>query len=357
MILTVVAKLSQLLALVWMSAVPAPAGMVESGGWSCNVEGATEDSPGVSVERVAWLMGTEMRAVACADSRWAGLLALEAAFTEVRHVESRLSTWLEDSELSRLNSTPPGQWADISRSTLDLLEEVRDWAKATDGAFDPAVGALLDAWDMRGRGKVPEATELDRALEVTGIEHVELDPSNGRARRLRAVRFDAGAFGKGAGLRAAANSLAASGVRSAVLEFGGQIEIVSSARDNARWTVDVADPVNRDETAVRLHVGRASSIATTGASERFVEVDGQKLGHVIDPRDGHPVPAWGSATVVAADAVTADVLSTALFVMGAETAENWSRDLDVGVLLLSGSGAERVVYRNEALRMMETSEW
>lgn len=333
----------------------APVRIVEPGGWSCNVAGGYSDSPGVSVSRIVWLMGTELKAVACAESRTAGMLALEAAFAEVRQVERRLSTWMEDSELSRLNSADPGQWVDISRITLELLAEVRDWTLSTHGAFDPGVGALLDAWDMRGEGRVPEATELDRALEVTGIEHVEIDLRSGRARRLRAVRLDAGAFGKGAGLRAAAEALLDNGVWFAVLEFGGQIEIVSPAGRDVHWTIDVADPVHRDETAARLQVGRVS-VATTGSSERFIEVDGRKLGHVIDPRDGHPVPAWGSVTVVAADPVTADVLSTALFVMGPEVAEEWSRNLEVGVLLLIGTGTELIEVRNEALKILETSD-
>ncbi len=354
MILTAAVRLSLLAAIIWAGAAPGPVGMVESGGWSCNVEPAEADSTHVSVLRVAWLMGTEMRAVACAESRSVGMEALESAFAAVRRVERRLSTWIEDSELSRLNSAPLGEWVELSRATLNLLAEVGDWVERTNGAFDPAVGALLDAWDMRGEGRVPAAAELARALVDTGIRHIELDRENGRARRLRDVRLDAGAFGKGAGLRAAAAALAASRVRSAVLEFGGQIEIVSTAGPDVRWRIDVADPVRRGETAVQLRIGRAS-VATTGASERFVEVDGRKFGHVIDPRTGQPIPAWGSVTVVARDPVTADVLSTALFVMGPEAAENWSRDLDVGVLLLIGAGTELTIIRNEALRTMETN--
>jgi len=355
MIFTTVAKLSPILAVVWMPILTVPAGMVESEGLSCNVEGASANLPGVTVARSAWLMGTELRAVVCAESRRAGMLALEATFAEVRQVESQLSTWLEDSELSRLNSASRGQWVDVSPTTLDLLAEVRDWTQATDGAFDPTAGALLDAWDMRGEGRVPEAADLDRALEVTGIRYIELDPDNGRARRLRAVRLDAGAFGKGAGLRAARRILESLGVRFAVLEFGGQIELVSLASRDLTWTIAVADPFHREQAAEQLHVGPATSVATTGSSERFVLVDGRKFGHVIDPRDGSPVPAWGSVTVVAADPVTADVLSTALFVMGPEAAENWSRQLDVGVLLLAGSGAHRTVFRNETLRKMEST--
>ncbi len=355
MILTVVARLAPILAVMWLPVLPGPPGMVESEGLSCNVEGASAEFPGVSVARSAWLMGTEMRAVVCAESRAAGMLALEAVFAGVRQVERQLSTWLEDSELSRLNSASPGQWVEVSLATLDLLAEVRDWTQSTDGAFDPTAGVLLDVWDMRGDGRVPGSMELDRALEVTGIKYIELDPENGRARRLRAVRLDAGAFGKGAGLRAAARILTASGVHSAVLDFGGQIEFLSLANPQVVWTIGVADPVHREQTAERLHVGPASSVATTGSSERFVVIDGQEFGHVIDPRDGHPVPAWGSVTVVAADPVTADVLSTALFVMGPEAAELWSRDLDVGVLILSGSGAQRTVFRNNTLRTMESN--
>ena len=352
MIFTAAASFCSILAIFWLPASPTPVRMVERDGWSCNVEGTLQDSSVVSVARFSWLMGTELRAVVCADSRADGVAALEDAFAEIRQVESRLSTWIEDSELSRLNSVPPGNWVELSGSTLGLLEEVRDWTLRTDGAFDPAVGVLIDAWDMRGTGREPTAQDLVQALESTGSRYLEIDATRSRVRRLRAVRIDAGAFGKGAGLRAAAEALRASRARSAVLEFGGQIEIVSSAPNGARWTIEVADPVHRDRTVTRLRIGRAS-VATTGSSERFIEVDGHQLGHVIDPRNGHPIPAWGSVTVVAEDPVTADILSTALFVMGPEAAIDWSQDLDIGVLLLIDSGSEITMFRNDALIEME----
>ncbi|MFQ5530016.1 MAG: FAD:protein FMN transferase [Gemmatimonadota bacterium] len=347
------ARLYPLAALVLTAAPQVPAGMVESGRWSCNVDGTSRGVLPVSVERVTWLMGTEMRAVACAESRQSGVAALESAFRAIREVEKRLSTWIPDSELSRLNTTTPGRWVDLSPATTSLLAEMREWSVRTRAAFDPGVGTLLDAWDIRGTGRVPTDTGLARALAAAGIRHVQIDPEDGCARRLRDIRLDAGAFGKGAGLRAAVAELrSAEGLHSAVLNFGGQIEIVAESGGRRTWMIEVADPARRSETAEKIRVG-PGSVATTGASERFIEVDGRRFGHVIDPRSGRPVPAWGSVTVVASDPVTADVLSTALFVMGPEAAREWSRDLDVGVLLQIGVGEERNTLRNEALRSLE----
>ena len=301
-------------------------------------------------------MGTEMRAVACAESRESGVAALEAAFAAIREVENRLSTWIEASELSRLNAAPPRQWVELSGPTARLLVEMRAWSARTHGAFDPAVGMLLNAWDVRGAGRVPADAELARALDATGIRFVEIDSDNPRARRLRGVLLDAGAFGKGAGLRAAeAALLQVAGLHSAVLDFGGQIEIVTRSGSAQRWTIEVADAARRQAPLERIRTGPVS-VATTGASERFFEVDGRRFGHVIDPRSGRPVPAWGSVTVVAADPVTADVLSTALFVMGPETAIEWSGKTDVGVLLQIWAGGVHTTFRNQALATWETAE-
>jgi len=347
------ARLCPLAFLAWLAGWQVPARMVEPAEWSCNGDAGPPVPAMVSVERANWLMGTEMRAVACAETRQMGIAALEAAFAAIREVENRLSTWRPDSELSRLNSAAPGHWVELSPTTLALLVEVSEWSVRTRGTFDPAVGALLDAWDVRGAGRVPTDEEIVRALNATGIRHLDIDQERGRVRRLRDIRLDAGAFGKGAGLRAAADALrGAAGLHTAVMDFGGQIEIVAPTGGGATWAIDVADPKRRDKAAARIYVG-PGSVATTGASERFIETDGRRFGHVVDPRSGRPVPAWGSVTVVASDPVTADVLSTALFVVGPEEARHWSRTLEVGVLLQSGAGTDRTTFRNEFLHRLE----
>lgn len=323
-----------------------PSAMVETTDPPCNA---------AVVERTAWLMGTTLRARVCAATRTDGIRAIERAFSRVRHLEERLSSWRDDSELSRLNNASPGRWVPLSAEIAALLAEVRAWVRATDGAFDPAVGAAIDRWELRGTGRRPSKKELAAAGEATGLAAWELIPvgdamGEARARRTAGVRLDAGAFGKGAALRSAATALRSAGLDWALLDFGGQLTIWSRDPDD-RWSIGIADPEHRDRTALRLRVASAS-VATTGASERAVNVDGERLGHVIDPRTAAPVPAWGSVTVVTADPLAADVLSTALFVLGRDAALAWTPGgvaRAPGVLVLESAAGGPAMHRNDRL--------
>jgi thiamine biosynthesis lipoprotein len=100
------------------------------------------------------------------------------------------------------------------------------------------------------------------------------------------------------------------------------------------WTIPVAHPSRRDEPAALLQL-RSGSVSTSSQSERFVTAVGQRVGHVLDPRTGRPVPAWGSVTVITEDPTVADVISTALLVLGPDRGLEWARERkDVAVLFL-----------------------
>lgn len=296
--------------------------------------GAAE-ARGVWVEREAYVMGTTLRARVEAESRESGIAGIEAAFREVRRMEGLLSTWREGTEMARLNAAPAGSWFRASGELFSLLREAQGWWRATGGAFDPAVGPLVTAWDLRGSGRLPAPAELDAAVAESGFDHFELDEFRGAIRRTgEGAWIDTGAFGKGAALRAAKRALVEAGVRSALLDFGGQLLVFGSEEGASGWRIAIADPSRRHEPAAWLVLHDASA-ATSGASERFVTVDGERLGHVLDPRSGRPVAAWGSVTVVAEDPLVADALSTALFVLGPDAGRRWLRAHgDVRALLL-----------------------
>lgn len=289
----------------------------------------------VTVERETYVMGTSLRAAVSAPTKADGVAALEAAFAEIRRLDALLSTWRGDSELSRLNRAEPGMPVSVASPLLALLRETWAWRGPTDGAFDPAIGALIDAWDLQGGGRAPAERELDAALRASGPGTFSIDAESGMITRVVAGAWiDAGAFGKGAALRAARAALREAGVSRGLVDFGGQFLALGPEPGASHWVIHVAHPQERDRPVAELRV-RDVSVATSGASERFVEVEGRRYGHVLDPRTGLPVPAWGSVTVVADDPLIADILSTALFVLGPKAAVTWAAEReDVGVLFL-----------------------
>lgn len=264
----------------------------------------------------------------------------ESVLREVERIDGVLSTWDPDSDLSHANGSLPGISTTLSGELADLLAETMAWTEKTGGAFDPTVGALVDAWDLRGDGRIPETEQIARALEASGPSSIELGGNDTLLRHAPNAWIDAGGFGKGAALRAAGRILheylagPAGPIKARILlDLGGQIWAWSPI--DAPWPVQVADPRARQGGLLSLSI-RNASVATSGTSERWVTVDGARFGHILDPRTGFPAPPWGSVTVVTRDPLEADVLATALYVMGPEEALAWAGSRsEVGVLILA----------------------
>ncbi|HKV10931.1 MAG TPA: FAD:protein FMN transferase [Thermoanaerobaculia bacterium] len=256
-----------------------------------------------ALERRVMLMGTSLDLAIEAADRASALAASERAVAALEAAEARLSTWRDDSELARWNrgidTVSPALAADLAAA--------RSCREETDGAFDPAVGALVQAWDLRGKGRIPKTPELRQAVAAV---------RSGRP-------LEEGGFGKGAGLADALEALAAApGVTRASLDLGGQLAVFDR-QGGGRWEVPVADPRNRERAVVSFAIDRGS-VSTSGNSERGIVVDGRRLGHILDPRTGEPAPDFGSITVWTDDPLRADCLSTGLYVMGPERALAWA---------------------------------
>ncbi|MEO8587527.1 MAG: FAD:protein FMN transferase [Acidobacteriota bacterium] len=278
-------------------------------------------------------MGTALSLAVSAPTRDAALEASEAAVRAVEAAERLLSTWRDDTPLARLNAATPGEPHEIPAPLFGLLKRVFEWEKETGGAFNPAVGPLVTAWGLRSGGRIPEARELDAARHASEPSLFTFEasaPSSLFSSSLRVIRFaadariDEGAWGKGWALDRTAEAARAAGATSFVLDLGGQV--LASGEDAA---VAVAHPRDRTRTVATIRL-RDASASTSGNSERGRTVGERRIGHLLDPRTGEPAPDFGSVTVVAKDGLTADVLSTAFFVLGPEEGMAMSERLRAG---------------------------
>lgn len=286
--------------------------------------------PGVWVQRSALTMGTELVIATRATDRERGFQAIDAALQSVRRLEAILSDWQAGSEISRLNHSDVVTVAPMSRELTPLLARAVEWSRMTDGAFDPGLGALVDAWGFRGSGRVPGPAALAAARLHSGILKFTIDTMAGTFQRPDSGSWiDTGAFGKGAGLSEAREALKSRGVTTGILNFGGQVLVFG----DTTVTIGVARPDQRTVETMHLRL-RNGSAATSAQSEHYIEVAGRRFGHILDPRSGMPVSPWGSVTVVHPDPMVADILSTALFVMGPEAGMRWLKGRDIAALFL-----------------------
>lgn len=254
--------------------------------------------------------------------------ASEKAFDEVARIERNLSTWREDSVFSRLNQAR-GAAVPLEQEWLDLLRAVRVQAERTQGAFDPLLNPLVQAWGLRGKGEVPSRTALRAAREASGPHWLELDLARGTARLGHPeAGIEEGGFGKGYALDRAAGLAKGSGAQSGLLNFGGQLLGFGTSQ-----TVSISDPTDRIRARVSLRLENAS-LASSGTSE--------KGRHILNPRTGDPCPAWGSVSVVASSGLEADCLSTALYVMGPRLGLRWAVAHQVSACFVPNNGRIRM---------------
>ncbi|MFT4842869.1 MAG: thiamine biosynthesis lipoprotein [Planctomycetota bacterium] len=293
------------------------------------------DGASAIVERIVVAMGTNLHVQVTAASRAQALLASEAGLQAMAVVNARLSTWRDDSELAQLNRLRVGSYMKLSGPLLEDLRKARWWQRATGGAFDPAVGALVDLYQLRDGGRWPTDQEVWACMPHCGLDQLQL--VYGSASRLSAkLRLEEGGFGKGAGLDAAARAMLATGATAVAMDFGGQV-LRAGARDAAE-DYDIADPNERLRGVLRIRID-VGSLATTANSERRIRVGDRDLGHILDPRSGRPAKDFGSITVWARSAFAADCLSTGLFVMGPDAALAFAEKQEgIEVLALVASG-------------------
>ena len=284
------------------------------------------------LDRKVLAMGTELRL----HLEGTGDLgrASEAALGESARIEAACSTWIPSSAWSQLNAAC-GAWSPLAPEWLDLLAQIKGWTRRTEGAFDPALRALMQTWNIRqGGGRTPDAGALAAARRASGEALLELDREHGLARLLDpGAGVEEGGFLKGYALDAMRKTV---GAPSGWIDFGGQV--LAWGRP---MTADIADPQDRQKTRCTLALIEAS-LSCSGTSERG--------RHILDPRTGEPCPAWGSTAVVATDALSADVLSTALYVLGPEAGLAWAETHAVAAAFLLNDGSIRMSPAFRALR-------
>jgi len=251
--------------------------------------------------------------------------AAEAALDEVARLESQISPFRPDSEISRANREAARQPVRVSANVFALLERAQTLAQESGGLFDPTVGPLLDGWRTADRlGRNLNTDELQRALEKVGMDKVELRKGNHTVRFAAAgMALDMGAIGKGWAIDCAVEVLRENGVRAAFLHGGtSSAHGFGKSPDALPWKVAVTDPRQAQRTSeaqgefLTSIILQDESLGISAARARDNPIRHHRPAHVLDPRTGDPASDTLLAAVITGSATDADALSTALLVGG-----------------------------------------
>jgi thiamine biosynthesis lipoprotein len=264
------------------------------------------------------VMGTActLAAVVEGNGRARADQALDEAEAALRRVEALMSVWLSDSELSRLNAAGVGEEVPLAADTRSVLRAARDAARETGGAFDITVRPLISLWRRAGEdGQLPAEAAVADARAASNWDGIELTEAGARKLSPRTA-VDLGGIAKGYAIHRAVEILRRAGLAGGLVDIGGDLECFGRPPEGERWPVEVKNPFGEGNLA-KLRV-RGGAVCTSGNYARFTTIGGKRYSHVIDPRTGWPADAVPSVTVVAPEALTADIWATALSVLGTE---------------------------------------
>ena len=237
-------------------------------------------------------------------------------FAEMYRIESVMSTWRATSEISRLNAGSNGEPFAVSRELFSLIDSSFFYAAATEGAFDITVRPFVLLWGFQGGpAKVPSNEEITRVLGFVGYGRVTLETSNSTVTLPAGMQLDLAGVAKGYAVDRCVAVLKKAGIGNALINIGGNIFALGEGPDGRGWRIGIRDPHGGMNTVGSLSISN-EAVATSGNYENFIEINGTRYGHILDPRTGEPVSSVLSVTVVAPTGLASDALSTGLFVLG-----------------------------------------
>lgn len=268
-------------------------------------------------DRVLKLMGSRFDISVVASSDAEGENYIDMAVAEISRIEKLISSWDANSETSEIIRNAGIKPVKVSTELFDLIKRSIQISKLTDGAFDISYASMDRIWKFDGSmTQMPSEEEINNSVQKVGYENIILDEQNGTVfLKLAGMKIGFGAIGKGYAADMAKKLLQSSGVKAGLMNASGDLNCWGKQPDGTSWKVGITNPLNKNKIFSWFDMDE-QAVVTSGNYEKFVEFDGKRYTHIIDPRTGYPASGISSVSVFAPKAELADALATSIFVMG-----------------------------------------
>lgn len=246
--------------------------------------------------------------------------AVGEAFAEIKRLHDLTNRFDEASQISEINRAAGKAKVLVDADVLTMIKRSRELADRVDRTFDITVGPLADLWGIGRKGDyVPARADVEKVLPLVDYRLVVVDEPPGTVYLPKAgMSLDLGGIAKGYAVDRVIELLKARGVKSALVNAGGDVRVIGRRPDGKPWRIGVQDPRKPDAVIARLSLENWDTMETSGDYQRFIEKDGVRYSHILDPRTGFQPRRLASVTMVINNSADGDVLSTALFVLGPE---------------------------------------
>lgn len=265
-------------------------------------------------------MGTLFRIVLYAASDSLAQTATKAAFAKIDSLNATLSDYRNDSELIQLTQADSGDVCSVSDPLWEVLHRGQKMARHSRGAFDLTIGPLSRLWRRAFRRQsFPQWDRIEAARQRVSYQYLELLPDKQQIRLLRdSLRLDAGGIAKGYAVDQAMAILQKHGITSALVDGGGDLRAAAPPPGTDGWRIQIKSLSEADTLTGETVLLQNAALATSGDTYRYLEWQGKRYSHIIDPRTGLGVSHGALVSVYCPDCTTADALASAVSVIGPE---------------------------------------
>ncbi len=272
------------------------------------------------IKRSQYLMGTLVFVTGVAPQEAVAKKAVAAGLAEIRRIEHLMSTWIPDSELSKVNIAAGKHPAQVGPENMEILQASLRMAAFTEGGFNIAVGPAVDAWNVSQEGRIPTQKELDVTRPLTLLEDMVLDEEAGTVfLKQPGMKLDVGGIGKGYAADLVVDVMQKAGATAGVVALSGDIKTFGRMPDQERFVFGIQHPRKEQGRILGRIELENEAVSTAGDYQRFIIKDGIRYHHILDPQTLQPARGCQSVTIIAKDGVMADGLDTGIFVMGPKT--------------------------------------
>ena len=262
-------------------------------------------------------------------------------------VNDEMSTYKQDSEITLFNKSDGNKPITIATGFKTVLTEAIRLGAITDGMLDVTVGPLVNLWgfgpDYQPE-RIPSDDEQEAARLRIGLDKILLT-EQGLTKAQADVYLDLSTIAKGWGVDVIAKLIEAKGIKGYLVEIGGEMRLKGFKADGTLWTIAIEKPITNERVAHQFIVPKDNAVATSGDYRNYIEVDGKRFSHIINPKTGLPIDhRLVSVTVIHPSSMTADGLSTAIMVMGPEQGLDFANENDLAVMMIvkTDNGFEEV---------------
>lgn len=270
-------------------------------------------------KRTLKLMGSRFDITVVANDSIKANKYIDTAVVEISRIENLISSWDYNSQTSEINRNAGIKPVKVDKELFDLIERAIGISKLTDGAFDISYASMDRIWKFDGSmTKMPSKEEIIASVEKVGYQNIVLYKKNSTVfLKLEGMKIGFGAIGKGYAADKAKTLLISKGVSSGIINASGDMNTWGKQPNGNEWKVAITNPMDKNKVFALLPITNGA-VVTSGNYEKYVNFNGKRYTHIIDPRTGYPSTGIISVTVFAPKAELADALATSVFVMGKE---------------------------------------